>query len=144
MDTLADPVERALLAALAAKHFSALPSAELKAAAVGLLVLPVLDALRHYDGSLVAQVALKDLTSEFRLPGSRRPGDCPDRRTSGALAHSAAWLRGPVRPSGQMPCTLTATATCARYHVSGASTDARGLFAPDGDQLHLSPRFFPH
>ncbi len=65
LDTLADPVERALLAELAAKHFSVLPSADLEAAAVGLLALPVLDALRHYDGSLPAQVALKELTSEL-------------------------------------------------------------------------------
>ncbi|HEV7830095.1 MAG TPA: deoxyguanosinetriphosphate triphosphohydrolase [Pseudonocardiaceae bacterium] len=65
LDTLGDPIERALLAELAAKHFSVLPSAELEAAAVNLLALPVLDALRHYDGSLAAQVALKDLTSEL-------------------------------------------------------------------------------
>jgi dGTPase len=65
LDTLGDPIERALLAELAAKHFSVLPSAELEAAAVGLLALPVLDALRHYDGSLGAQVALKELTSEL-------------------------------------------------------------------------------
>jgi dGTPase len=65
LDTLGDPIERALLAELAAKHFSVLLSAELEAAAVNLLALPVLDALRHYDGSLAAQVALKDLTSEL-------------------------------------------------------------------------------
>ncbi|HWR47732.1 MAG TPA: deoxyguanosinetriphosphate triphosphohydrolase [Pseudonocardiaceae bacterium] len=65
LDTLADPVGRALLAELAAKHFSALPSAEVEAAAVGLLALPVLDAPRRYDGSLAAQVALKELTSEL-------------------------------------------------------------------------------
>ncbi len=65
LDTLADLAERALLAALAAKHFSVLPSAELEAAAVGLLALPVLAALRRYDGSLGAQVALKELTSEL-------------------------------------------------------------------------------
>jgi len=65
LDTLGDPIERALLAELAAKHFSVLPSAESEAAAVGLLALPVLDALRHYDGSLGAQVALKELTSEL-------------------------------------------------------------------------------
>ncbi len=40
-----------------------LPSAELAAAAVGLRTLPVLDVLRHYDGSLRAQVTLKELTS---------------------------------------------------------------------------------
>jgi dGTPase len=65
LGTLADPVERAVLAELAAKHFSALLTAELEAAAVGLLALPVLDALRRYDGSLAAQVALKELTSEL-------------------------------------------------------------------------------
>src|SRR5918997_1138917 len=65
LGTLADPVERALLAELAGKHFSVLPSAELEAAAEGLLKLPVVDALRQYDGSLAAQVALKELTSEL-------------------------------------------------------------------------------
>ncbi len=65
LDTLADPVERSLLAELAAKHFSVLPSAGLQAAAAGLLALPVVDAMRHYDGSLRAQVALKELTSEL-------------------------------------------------------------------------------
>ncbi|HET9117843.1 MAG TPA: deoxyguanosinetriphosphate triphosphohydrolase [Pseudonocardiaceae bacterium] len=65
LDTLGDPIERALIAELAAKHFSLLPSAKLEAAAVGLLALPVLGALRHYDGSLAAQVALKELTSEL-------------------------------------------------------------------------------
>ncbi len=65
LDTLADPVERELLAELAEQHFSVLPSAELAAAAVGLLKLPVLAALRRYDGSLAAQVALKELTSEL-------------------------------------------------------------------------------
>jgi dGTPase len=65
LGTLADPVERALLAELAAKHFSVLPSAQLEAAAEGLLTLSVVDALRHYDGSLAAQVALKELTSEL-------------------------------------------------------------------------------
>ncbi|MDT7712888.1 MAG: dGTPase [Pseudonocardiales bacterium] len=65
LDTLGDPIERALLAELAAKHFSVLPSAEMEAGAVNLLALPVFDALRHYDGSLAAQVALKELTSEL-------------------------------------------------------------------------------
>src|SRR6185312_12227707 len=65
LGTLADPVERAVLAELAAKHFSALPSTQLDAAAVGLLALPVVAALQRYDGSLPAQVALKDLTSEL-------------------------------------------------------------------------------
>lgn len=65
LDILADPVERAALAELAATHFSLLPSTDLEAAAAGLLALPVLDALRRYDGTLAAQVALKELTSEL-------------------------------------------------------------------------------
>ncbi|HEY6425077.1 MAG TPA: deoxyguanosinetriphosphate triphosphohydrolase [Pseudonocardiaceae bacterium] len=65
LGTLADPAERALLSELAAAHFSAQRSAELEAAAVGLRALPVFDALSHYDGSLPAQVALKELTSEL-------------------------------------------------------------------------------
>ncbi|MGH3823132.1 MAG: deoxyguanosinetriphosphate triphosphohydrolase [Pseudonocardiaceae bacterium] len=65
LGTLADPVERALLVELAATHFSLLPSADLEAAAAGLLALPVLNALRRYDATLAAQVALKELTSEL-------------------------------------------------------------------------------
>ncbi|MGH4024559.1 MAG: deoxyguanosinetriphosphate triphosphohydrolase [Pseudonocardiaceae bacterium] len=62
---LGDPTERDVLADLAATHFSTLRSAELAAAATGLLELPVLAALLSYDGSLRAQVALKELTSEL-------------------------------------------------------------------------------
>ncbi|MQA17181.1 MAG: deoxyguanosinetriphosphate triphosphohydrolase [Pseudonocardiaceae bacterium] len=65
LDALADPTERATIAQLAAGHFSALPAARLDAAALGLLALPAVDALRRYDGSLDAQVALKTLTSEL-------------------------------------------------------------------------------
>jgi dGTPase len=65
LDTLADPAERALLAELAATHFSVLPSAEVETAATALLALPMLGPLRRYDGSLAAQVALKELTSEL-------------------------------------------------------------------------------
>ncbi len=63
--TLGDRAERAELAELAANHFSVLPTADLEAAAVELLTLPVLAALRRYDGTLTAQVALKELTSEL-------------------------------------------------------------------------------
>jgi dGTPase len=62
---LADPVERALLVELAAARFSQLLTADLEVSAAKLLALPVLDALRGYDGTLAAQVALKELTSEL-------------------------------------------------------------------------------
>jgi len=65
LGALADPAERALLADLAATHFSVLRRGDLEAAAVGLLEVPVLTALHGYDGSLRAQVALKELTSEL-------------------------------------------------------------------------------
>jgi dGTPase len=65
LGTLADPGERTLLADLAATHFSGLPRTDLEVAAAGLLEIPVVTALRHYDGSLRAQVALKELTSEL-------------------------------------------------------------------------------
>ena len=65
LDALGDPGERATVATLAADHFSLLPPAVLEAAAVGLLRLDMVDALRRYDGSLGAQVALKTLTSEL-------------------------------------------------------------------------------
>ncbi len=65
LDALGDPGERATLATLAAGHFSLLPPAVLEAAAVGLLRLDIVDAVRRYDGSLGAQVALKALTSEL-------------------------------------------------------------------------------
>jgi len=65
LDALGDPGERATIATLAAGHFSHLPAAAFEAAARGLLDLHVVDALRRYDGSLGAQVALKALTSEL-------------------------------------------------------------------------------
>ncbi len=65
LDALADPTERTTIAALAAGHFSSFPAAQLDGAALGLLELPAVDAVRGYDGSLRAQVALKTLTSEL-------------------------------------------------------------------------------
>ncbi|MGH3938597.1 MAG: deoxyguanosinetriphosphate triphosphohydrolase [Pseudonocardiaceae bacterium] len=65
LGALADGAERRVLAELAAAHFSPLPATDLQDAAAGLLEIPVLDALRSYDGSLRAQVALKELTSEL-------------------------------------------------------------------------------
>ncbi|WP_035304183.1 deoxyguanosinetriphosphate triphosphohydrolase [Actinokineospora inagensis] len=67
LPSLADPVERAVVAELAAKHFSTEPLSLLEEAATGLLALPVVRELvgQEYDGSLGAQVALKRLTSEL-------------------------------------------------------------------------------
>lgn len=65
LGALADAAERETVAALAARHFSTLPAAQLEDAALGLLTLPAVDAVRRYDGSLSAQVALKAMTSEL-------------------------------------------------------------------------------
>ena len=65
LEALAHDDERAAVADLAARHFSAEPAAALQAAALELLDLPVVAALSRYDGSLAAQAALKRLTSEL-------------------------------------------------------------------------------
>jgi dGTPase len=67
MAALGDPAERAVIAELAAKHFSDEPVSALETAAAELLRLPVIAELARaeYDGSLGAQVALKTLTSEL-------------------------------------------------------------------------------
>jgi dGTPase len=67
LPVLADPAERAAIAGLAARHFSASSAADLDAAAAALLDLPVVAELaaRGYDSSPPAQVALKRLTSEL-------------------------------------------------------------------------------
>src|SRR6266498_2866845 len=64
---LTDPVERAAVAGLAAKHFSTEPVSALEDAARELLRLPFVAEVTpaEYDGSLGAQVALKRLTSEL-------------------------------------------------------------------------------
>ena len=65
---LTDPTERAALATLAAQRFCALPVDVVEDAALGLLKLPVVEALATwagFDGSLAAQVALKTMTSEL-------------------------------------------------------------------------------
>lgn len=67
MAELTDPVERVVVAELAAKYFSSEPVSGLEDAARDLLRLPVVADLTAaaYDGSLGAQVALKRLTSEL-------------------------------------------------------------------------------
>jgi len=64
---LTDPVERAVVADIAAKYFSSEPVSGLEDAARELLRLPVVAEVTaaEYDGSLAAQVALKRLTSEL-------------------------------------------------------------------------------
>ena len=64
---LSDRGERAVVAELAAKYFSAEPVSALEDAARELLRVPVVADLTvaEYDGSLGAQVALKRLTSEL-------------------------------------------------------------------------------
>ncbi|MGH3624151.1 MAG: deoxyguanosinetriphosphate triphosphohydrolase [Sciscionella sp.] len=67
LSALADPGERATMAELAAKHFSAEPVSALESAADELLrrsVVAVVAGAR-YDSSLHAQVTLKQLTSEL-------------------------------------------------------------------------------
>ncbi|MEV8610971.1 deoxyguanosinetriphosphate triphosphohydrolase [Amycolatopsis sp. NPDC051373] len=67
LSVLADPDERAAVAEAAARHFSTLSASTLEGAAKELLDLPVVAALVRTapDGSLRAQVALKQLTSEL-------------------------------------------------------------------------------
>lgn len=67
LGALARPDERAAIASLAAKTFSDESVATLEATAEELLTLPVIAywAEHEYDGSLGAQVALKNLTSEL-------------------------------------------------------------------------------
>ena len=65
---LADPAEREVLAGLAAQRFCSVPVEAIEEAAIGLLKLPVVDALAgdsDFDGTLPAQVALKTMTSEL-------------------------------------------------------------------------------
>ncbi|MBN6037585.1 deoxyguanosinetriphosphate triphosphohydrolase [Amycolatopsis sp. 195334CR] len=92
---LADAQERAALAELAAKHFSACPVSTLEGAARGLLELPVVAELaERYDASLGAQVALKRMTSELvgrfasaAVTGTRAAhGDGPLTRYAASLA----------------------------------------------------------
>jgi dGTPase len=102
---LADPAERAAVAELAAKHFSAEPVSGLEDAATDLLRLPVVAALAgtEYDGSLGAQVALKRLTSELvgRFAGAAVAGT-RQRHGDGPLLRYAADLVVPARVAAEV------------------------------------------
>ncbi|HEV8556431.1 MAG TPA: deoxyguanosinetriphosphate triphosphohydrolase [Actinophytocola sp.] len=105
LGALGDPVERAAVAELAAKHFSAEPVSGLEDAARDLLRLPVVAALAgaEYDGSLGAQVALKRLTSE--LVGRFAAAAVTGTRTrygGGQLTRYAADLVVPARVAAEV------------------------------------------
>ncbi|HEY2765390.1 MAG TPA: deoxyguanosinetriphosphate triphosphohydrolase [Pseudonocardiaceae bacterium] len=103
LGALADAGERAVLADLAAAHFSTLGSADLAAAAAELPQIPVLDALRSYDGSLRAQAALKELTSELvgRFATAVVSGTS-ERHGPGPFARYRADLVVPVRVAAEV------------------------------------------
>jgi dGTPase len=105
LGALGDPVERAAVAELAAKHFSAEPVSGLEDAARDLLRLPVVAALAgaEYDGSLGAQVGLKRLTSE--LVGRFAAAAVTGTRTrygGGPLTRYAADLVVPARVAAEV------------------------------------------
>ena len=105
LGALGDPVERAAVAELAAKHFSAEPVSGLEDAARDLLRLPVVAALAAagYDGSLGAQVALKRLTSELvgRFAAAAVTGT-RTRNGDGPLTRYAADLVVPARVAAEV------------------------------------------
>jgi dGTPase len=67
LDVLGAAADRATLAELAAKHFSAQPVSALESAAVVLSGLPSIAGVagHRFDGTITAQVAVKRLTSEL-------------------------------------------------------------------------------
>jgi dGTPase len=102
---LADPVERAAVAGLAAKHFSRESVSGLEDAASELLRLPVVAALAgaDYDGTLGAQVGLKRLTSELvgRFAAAA-VGGTRDEYGDGPLTRYAADLVVPARVAAEV------------------------------------------
>jgi dGTPase len=118
LSALADPQERAVIAELAAKHFSDEPVSALESAAAELLRLPVIAELARadYDGSLGAQVALKRLTSE--LVGrfaSAAVGATREVYGDGALSRYAADLVVPPRVAAEVALLK---AVAVRYVMS--------------------------
>ncbi|MCR3718683.1 MULTISPECIES: deoxyguanosinetriphosphate triphosphohydrolase family protein [Prauserella salsuginis group] len=131
---LADPVERAAVAALAAKHFTAEPVSAVEDAAAELLTLPVVAELaaRGYDSTLGAQVTLKRLTSE--LVG--RFASAAVTATREEYGHRPLWryeadLRVPARVAAEVALLK---AMALRYVMS----DRRRLALQEGQRQLLA------
>jgi dGTPase len=131
---LTDATERAAVAELAAKHFSAKSVSTLEGAAEQLSRLPVVAELtrRGYDGSLAAQVGLKRLTSELvgRFATAAASGT---RDTYGPdpLARYGAELRVPEQVAAEVALLK---ALALRYVMS----DPRRLAMQDGQRQMLA------
>ncbi|AXB47839.1 deoxyguanosinetriphosphate triphosphohydrolase [Amycolatopsis albispora] len=129
---LADSQERAALAELAAKHFSAAPVSTLEGAARGLLELPVVKELaERYDASLGAQVALKRMTSELvgRFASAAVTGT-REAHGDGPLTRYAASLAVPEQVGAEV---AVLKALALRYVMS----DPRRLAMQDGQRQLL-------
>lgn len=131
---LADPDERAAVAALAAKHFTAEPVSAVEDAAAELLTLPVVAeiAARGYDSTLGAQVALKRLTSELvgrfaSAAVTATQAACGD----GPLRRYEADLRVPARVAAEVALLK---AMALRYVMS----DRRRLALQEGQRQLLA------
>ena len=102
---LADPAERATVAELAAKHFSAAPVSTLEAAAAELLDIPVVAELAksEYEPTAAAQVELKRLTSELvgRFAAAATTATC-DRYGHGPLGRYDADLVLPEQVAAEV------------------------------------------
>ena len=122
---LADPAERAVLAELAARHFTEEPVAALESAAIELHRLPVVTALaaRGYDGSLSAQVELKRMTSELVGRFAAAAAGATRRKYGdGALTRYAADLVVPERAAAEVALLK---ALAMRYVMSDAGRLAK-------------------
>ncbi|WP_132876692.1 deoxyguanosinetriphosphate triphosphohydrolase [Tamaricihabitans halophyticus] len=129
-----DSAERASIAELAAKHYSAEPVSTLEAVAAELLDLPALGELAtsDYDGTIRAQVALKRLTSE--LVGRFATAAVIDTRRefgAGRLHRYTARLRVPQRVAAEV-ALLKALAT------REVMSDARRLRQQAGERELLA------
>ncbi|GAA3857646.1 deoxyguanosinetriphosphate triphosphohydrolase [Saccharothrix violaceirubra] len=151
---LGDVTERRAIADLAARHFSPEPVAALEEVAADLLRLPVIANLAEYDGSLLAQVNLKRLTSELvgrfasaAVGATRREhGDGPLRRYAADLvvpprvAAEVALLKAvAVRYVMSDPVHLERQAR--QRELIGELAETLGKGAPDTLDPALRPAF---